>query len=181
MRTQKILVPLSGRMNAEKVMDIAFWLARDDAARVDVVEITTPPPLLQWLLPFVAAIVRRIYRSRLWSIEREAIIDREIDCRTSEQSAPTLVLGIVEAVWHSKPNVIIIAPEIGARLGEEGRREMKKRLGEIGGCVLLLAQKGLAMRIEPCPKIDAFDFVMKLSSRKQRWTVLNENSRSATA
>jgi universal stress protein family protein len=156
LKSKKILVPVFGSVSASEIARISFWLARNEPAELNIVEVIAPLTFFLWLISLLLAPFRKNQSRRLRQTQQNAIWKEKLVCKISEHRAPNNALGIVEAARRINPDIVIIAFELRRRLGKAGMGELKRRLSEIGDCVLLLPGRGPAMRVEVCRKKDVF-------------------------
>jgi hypothetical protein len=92
---------------------------------------------------------------RFHEVEKLVFEQDQIECEVEAVEVPNLTIGIVEAAWRLRPNLIVIMPELQEHLGKSGLRDLKTRLGEIGRYTLVLLGNGPVIRLEPCNAMDS--------------------------
>ena len=154
MKENTILFPVCGVLYPYRLDHDAFWLARYLSAKLYLVEVLLPAGWMRWLL----ALFRNKDREwRLHQVENLVFQRDHIQCETETVEGPNLTIGIAEAAWRVKPNFVALTPELQERLGKAGLRDLRRRLGEMGRCMLILFSKGPAIRLEPCSTTDSPD------------------------
>jgi hypothetical protein len=148
-----ILFPVCGVLYPYRLDHQSFWLARHLSARLCLVEVLVPAGgWIRWLLDLFGNQDREW---RLRQVEKVVFQYDHIPCETETVKVPTLSIGIAEAAWRVKPNFVALTPELQDRLGTAGLRDLRKRLGEMGRCMLILFGKGPALQLEPCSPADS--------------------------
>ena len=154
MKEHTILFPVCGILYPYRISHCFCWLARYLPAKLCLVEVLLPTGWVRWLL----GLFRKEDKEwRLQAVERLVFQQNHIECETETVRVPNLTIGIVEAAWLTKPNFVILTPELQEILGKAGLRDLKTRLGEMGRCMLILFSKGPTIRLEPCCTTDSRD------------------------
>jgi hypothetical protein len=154
MRENTILFPIYGTLYPYRMSHHGLWLAHYLPAKLCLMEVLLPTGWLRWLLSFFS---REDREWRLHEVERLVFQQDQVKCETATLKAPNLTIGIVEAAWRLRPNLIVIMPELQEVLGKSGLTDLKTRLGEMGRCTLVLLRNGPAIRLEPCNPMDSLD------------------------
>jgi hypothetical protein len=154
MRENTILFPVCGTLYPYRISHQAFWLARYLQAKLYLAEVLLPTGWMGWLL---ALFRKKDRRWRFHEVEKLVLQQDQIECEVEAVEVPNLTIGIVEAAWRLRPNLIVIMPELQERLGKSGLTELKTRLGEMGRYMLVLLKNGPIIRVEPCNTVDSLD------------------------
>src|SRR5262245_1318231 len=131
MDTRKIMIPVLVSSTSREIERNSFWLARYQPAEVYITEIVLPVGFFKWLFAPLIELLSKMRMSQAERARRDADERETFACTVDSLEAPSLLLGIVEAVRKKQPGIIIILPEIGDRLGAAGLEEVKRRLSEI--------------------------------------------------
>jgi hypothetical protein len=132
----------------------SFWLARYLQAKLYLAEVLLPTGWMDWLL---APFRRKDQQWRFHQVEKLVFDLDQIKCEVETVQVPNLTIGIVEAAWRVRPNLIVLTPELQNALGKTGLKDLRTRLGEMSRCMLVLLGSGPTIRLEPCTTTDSPD------------------------
>jgi hypothetical protein len=152
MRENTILFPVCETLYPYRLDHHSFWLARYLRAKLYLAEVLLPTGWMGWLL---APFRKKDREWRFHEVEKLVFQQDQIECEVEAVEVPNLTIGIVEAAWRLRPNLIVIMPELQEVLGKSGLRDFKARLGEIGRYTLVLLGNGPVIRLEPCNPTDS--------------------------
>lgn len=150
MEPKKILFPVCDRLRTRDVARYSFWLARHLPAELYLVEVVRSGGFLERLLSLFR---KKRGAPGLGEVQEKAMWQESFYCEIRQVEAPDWLAGIVESARQVKPQVIMLAPEVQERLGANGLGDLKRHLGALDSCTLILLTRGLALAIEPCGRL----------------------------
>lgn len=142
-----MLFPVCGRLSETAIIRNSFWLARNLPAELYLVEVIMHRGFVTRLF---SGFIRKWNRQRLEAVQERAMWDESFYCEIGDVTASSWTMGIAEAARRLHPHYIILTPELQERLGGNGIRDLKQRVGSMGRCSLILLTRGLALGVEPC-------------------------------
>jgi hypothetical protein len=154
MTENAILFPVCGTLYPYCIRHDSFWLARYLQARLCLAEVLLPTGWMGW---FLASFRKKDREWRFHEVEKVVFEQDQIKCEVEAVEVPNLTIGIVEAAWRVKPNLVVLMPELQEALGKPGLRDLRTRLGEMSRCMLVLLGNGPTIRLEPCTTTNSPD------------------------